>query len=50
MKNNINFFIISHSVLPRMTNFQKKVVDEIKTHILHSVTFFFLNHAIYEIM
>ena len=30
--------------------FCTKVVEEIKTHILHSVTFFFLeNHAVYDI-
>ena len=30
--------------------FQTKVVEKIKTHILCSVTFFFENHAVYEIM
>jgi len=30
--------------------FQTKVVEEIKTHILCSITFFFLNRAIYGIM
>ena len=29
--------------------FQTSVVEKIKTHILCSITFFFLNHAIYEI-
>jgi hypothetical protein len=30
--------------------FQTKVVDEIKTHILCSIMFFFENRAVYEIM
>jgi hypothetical protein len=30
--------------------FQAKIVDEIKTHILYSITFFFENHSVYEIM
>jgi len=30
--------------------FQTKVVQKIKTHILCSVTFFFENRAVYEIM
>jgi len=30
--------------------FQTKVVEQIKTHILCSITFFSLNCAIYEIM
>jgi len=30
--------------------FQTKVVEEIKTRILYSVTFFFKNRAFYEIM
>jgi len=30
--------------------FQTKVVEEIKTHILCSIAFFFLNHAVYEIV
>jgi len=30
--------------------FQTAVVEEIKTHILHSVTSFIENHAVYEIM
>jgi len=30
--------------------FQTKVVEGIKTHILCSITFFFENRAIYEIM
>jgi len=30
--------------------FQTKVVEEIKTHILCSITFFFENRAVYEIM
>jgi hypothetical protein len=30
--------------------FQTKVVEKIKTHILWSVTFFFENRAVYEIM
>jgi hypothetical protein len=30
--------------------FQTKVIENIKTHILRSVTFFFENGAVYEIM
>jgi hypothetical protein len=30
--------------------FQTNLVEKIKTHILCSVTFFFRNHAVYEIM
>jgi len=30
--------------------FQTKVVEKIQTHILCSITYFFLNHAIYETM
>ena len=30
--------------------FQTEVIDYIKTHILCSITFFFLNRAVYEIM
>ena len=30
--------------------FQTKVVEKVKTHILYSVTFFFKNHAVYEIL
>ena len=30
--------------------FQTKVVKDIKTHILGSITFFFENRAVYEIM
>jgi hypothetical protein len=33
-----------------MRNVWTKVVEKIKTQILYSVTFFFKNHAIYEIM
>jgi len=52
MKTNIIFFIISRSVLPRMRNVSEKFVEEIKTHNLCSITFFFFseNRALYEIM
>ena len=30
--------------------FQTKVVDEIKTHVLHAITFSFENRVVYEIM
>jgi hypothetical protein len=34
-----------------MKKFQTKVVDKVQTHILYSITFFFLkNRAVYEIM
>jgi len=33
-----------------MRNVSTKVVEKIKTHILCTVTFFFLNHTIYEVM
>jgi len=42
-------FIISHSIILRMRNVSDKVVKDIKTHILCSITLF-ENKAIYEIM
>jgi hypothetical protein len=30
--------------------FQIKVVEKIGTHVLCSITFFFENHAVYELM
>jgi len=30
--------------------FPSKIVEEIKTHVLQSIIFFFENHAVYEIM
>ena len=39
MKKNIHFFIIYHSVLLRLGNVSGTVVEEIKTHVLCSVTF-----------
>jgi len=33
-----------------MRIFQTKVVEKVKTHFLCSVTFFFKNHALYEII
>ena len=49
MKTNILFFIISLSVL-RMRNVLYKFVEKIITHVLCSITIFFGNRAIYEIM
>jgi len=43
------FMIISRSVLHSMRMFQTEVVQKVKTHILHSVTFF-KYRGIYEIM
>ena len=43
--------IISRCILRRMGNASDRVVEKIKTHILHSVTFFlFENRAVCEIM
>jgi len=42
------FLIISRSFLIRMRSVQTKAVEEIKTRILRSITFF--NRAVYEIM
>jgi len=44
------FFIVSRSDLFRMRNISDRFVEEIKTHILCSTTFFFENRAVYEIM
>ena len=49
MKTNVLFFIISRSVLLRMTMFQTKFVDKIETHIL-LINFFFESRTVYEIM
>ena len=44
------FFIISCSFLLRMRNVsEKKIVEQIKTHFLYSITLF-ENRAVYEIM
>jgi hypothetical protein len=42
------FSIICHSILLRMRNVSDKFLEQIKTHILCSLTFF-LNRAVYEI-
>jgi hypothetical protein len=42
-------FIIPHSTILRMGNVSDKVVKEIKTHILCSITLF-ENRVIYEVM
>ena len=44
------FLIISRSVLLRLRNASDKLVENMKTHILYSVTFFFENRVVYEIM
>jgi hypothetical protein len=45
------FTIVSRSVVLRMKFFQSKLeVEKIKTHNLFSMTFFFENRAVYEIM
>jgi hypothetical protein len=50
MKTNIHFWLhLTHFFL-EWEVFQTKVIEKIKTHILCSVTFFFLNHAFYEIL
>jgi hypothetical protein len=43
-------FIIYRPIFLRMRNVSDKYIEEIETHILHSVTFFFENRAVYEIM
>jgi hypothetical protein len=42
------FMIICRSIHHEMS--QTKVAEKIKTHILWSITFFFINRAVYEIM
>jgi hypothetical protein len=50
MKTNTHF-VITRSVLLRTRDISGEVVEEIKTHVLCSVTiFFFENSAVYEIM
>ena len=49
MKNN-NFFIYLAHFFLQWEMFQTKIVEEIKTHILCPVTFFFENRTVYEIM
>jgi len=50
MKTNIFFDHIYRCILLIMRNVSDKVVEKIKTHILHSITFFFPeNPAAYEI-
>jgi len=45
------FFIMSRSFLLSIKkHFRQKFVEEIKTHILCSVAFFFENRAVYEII
>jgi len=44
------FFIVSRSVLHRMRNVSDKVAEEIKTHILYSIIFFYRKSYICEIM
>jgi hypothetical protein len=44
------FSIISRSILLRMKNISDKVVEKLETHILCSITFFFENRSVYEIM
>jgi len=49
MKTNINLWSYLAHFFLEWEMFQTKFVEEIKTHILCSVTFFFKNHAVYEI-
>jgi len=41
MKTTGHFFIISRSILFRMRNVSARVVEELKTHILYSIIFFY---------
>jgi len=41
--------VISRPVLLRMKNISDKFVEKIKTHIPHSIIFFFENNAVNEI-
>ena len=49
-ENVCTFMTISHLILLKNRHVSDKVVEKIKTHILHSITFFSKNRAIYEIM
>jgi len=40
----LKFLIICLRILLRIGNVQRKFVEKIKTHILHSVTFFFFEN------
>ena len=44
------FTVISRLILLRMRNFTGKFVEKIKTRMLCSITFFFGNRSVYEIM
>jgi hypothetical protein len=44
------FFIISRSVLLRMSNVSESRAEEIKTRISCSINFFLENRTVYEIM
>ena len=46
----VAFMIISRLIPLRMRNISDKVVEKIKTHILCSITFFFENRAVHEVM
>jgi hypothetical protein len=50
MKTTIRFWSYVAQFFLEWEMFQTKVVEKIKTHILCSVTFFFENRAVYEIM
>ena len=50
MKTNIHFWSYLTQFFLEWEMFQTNVVEKIKTHILYPVTFFFWNHAVYEIM
>jgi hypothetical protein len=42
--------IISRSIIFKMRNVSNQLVDKIKTPVLCSITFFYGNRAVYEIM
>jgi len=42
--------VISRLVIPKMRNVSDKLIEKLKTHILCSITFFFKNRAVYEMI
>jgi hypothetical protein len=50
MKTNIHFWTCLTQLFLEWEMFQTKILEKIETHILCSMTFFFENRAIYEMM
>ena len=44
------FMIICRSIVPRMRNVSSKVLEQIKTHTIYSITLFPESRAVYELM